>query len=283
MGKSKKVNSREVGLIIAMILGKHFLGTEDLHYGLWTEDMELKTGNFPLAQDKHSKLITDNIPDGVKRVLDVGCGAGVLAKKLIALGYHVDCVSPSPLLSEQVRKNIGPGSTIFESTFEAMDTEGLLGSYDMVLFSESFQYVNLAASFPLIMKLLKKNGHLMICDFFRKEVEGKSALGGGHRLTRFDAALSELPLKKLTDIDITKETAPNMDIVNGFLMNVGLPVRDLIDYYMVNNYPRITKLLKWKYRKKLDKLDSKYTAGERNGENFIKFKSYRLFLFQKTS
>jgi len=39
--------------------------------------------------------------------------------------------------------------------------------------------------------------------------------------------------------------------------------------------------LKWKYRKKLDKIEQVWYSGELTGENFIKFKSYRLLIYKK--
>ena len=59
-----------------------------------------------------------------------------------------------------------------------------------------------------------------------------------------------------------------------------LPIFNLIGYTMSHNYPLLSKFLRWRYRKKIDKLYRKYTAGDRSSANFMKFKVYRLYLLR---
>ena len=95
-----KVDSKEVGLVAGLNLFHFFLGSRDLHYGLWQDDLEVCIQNLPEAQKRYSDYLLGHIPEGVKRILDVGCGAGGVATELLARGYQVEGVSPSPLLSE---------------------------------------------------------------------------------------------------------------------------------------------------------------------------------------
>ena len=280
MSKPRKVDSREVGLLIGMILGKAFLDTEDLHYGYWTPDLPVTGANMAQAQENHSKFLISHIPAGTKTILDVGCGTGHLAKKLLALGYQVDGVSPSPLLTERARQNLGDAVRIFECTYEELETEK---RYDLVLFSESFQYVKTGPSLEKTLTLLRPGGHLLICDFFKTDAQGKSALGGGHRLSKFYRKIASLPLVAVTDLDITRETAPNLALVDEALTRAGIPIRDLIFYFLSHNYPHLSKLLQWQFRQKIEKLNFKYFSGQRNAANFAKFKSYRLLLYQKVA
>jgi hypothetical protein len=85
-----KVDSREVGLVAGLNLFSYFLGTRDLHYGLWQDDLEVCIQNLPAAQQRYSEFLISHIPEGVKRILDVGCGAGGLASELLARGYEVE-------------------------------------------------------------------------------------------------------------------------------------------------------------------------------------------------
>jgi len=56
---------------------------------------------------------------------------------------------------------------------------------------------------------LNPGGHMLICDVFQTEAEGKSALSGGHRLKSFNEVMdAEDSLELVTDIDITENTAP---------------------------------------------------------------------------
>lgn len=278
MKKDKKVDSKEIGLDIALILGNYLLKTEHLHYGYWTSDLTVDIFNLSKAQENYSNFIISHIPEGNQTILDVGCGTGKFALKLINMGYQVDCVSPSALLTKYARELLGNKSHIFECCYEQLQTEN---RYDVVLFSESFQYVDLEKALQNSLKFLNDGGYLLICDFFKTEAKGKSALGGGHKLIKFYDLISQYPFKPVKDIDITKETAPNLEIAKNVLTNVGLPIRNLVFHLLNNNYPLLSKFLQWKYRKKIKKIDRKYFSGTRNAENFAIFKSYRLFLYKK--
>jgi SAM-dependent methyltransferase len=277
MKKKKKIDFKEIGLDVGLILAKQFFNTEYLHYGYWTDDLKVETTNVYQAQENYAELIASHIPVTTKTILDVGCGAGKFAEKLLDLGYAVDCVSPSPNLNRHVRKLIGDRCEIFECGYEELETNK---QYDMVLFSESFQYIPVSESLSQSMRFLKKGGHILICDFFRRDVEGTSPIGGGHELKDFYNAVAEYPLENLVDLDITKETAPSIDIVDDFLHNAIHPIYDLIFYVLDNNYPKIAKLIRWKYRKKLEKANYKYLQRQHNGESFAKFKSYHLLLYK---
>ena len=133
------------------------------------------------------------------------------------------------------------------------------------------------------IKFLHNNGYLLICDFFKTGKKEESVLGGGHQLTRFYDTISQYPFNPIKDIDITNETAPNLDIVNEILTNVGLPIWNLLIHTLNNNYRLLSKFLQWKYKKKIDKINRKYFSGLRNAENFSKCKSYRLLLYQRAS
>lgn len=278
MSKKNTISSKEIGLDIGLRIGRFFLNTEDLHYGYWENGEGANIQNFVPAQEKHSDLIVDNIPEGTKRILDVGSGSGNLAQKLSLQGFQVDCVIPSSFLAEQVQKKISDTGKIHVCKFEALSTEK---KYDLILFSESFQYVKLKFSLEKVLSLLDENGYLLICDFFQKDVPGKSPLGGGHKWVTFDKMISKMPFEKLTDIDISVETAPTIDLMDQFNQEILAPLAQMSGTYLQEKYPRITKLLKWKFKKRIAKIDRIYLSGEVNGENFKKFKTYRLLLFQK--
>ena len=273
-----KYDSKVVGLDAGLLIGKFFLNTEELHYGYWPDDKTATAQNFAGAQARHSQLIIDHIPDGVKRILDVGSGSGSLAQKLINLGYKVDCVVPSEFLAEKIEDKLGKNSIVHVCKFEDMEVSQ---SYDLVLFSESFQYVRMAQSIDKIVSMLPKNGHLLICDVFHNNVTGVSPMRGGHRLDLFENQISKSSLKQITNLDITAETAPTYDFLNQLLNEVVIPISDISDNYINSNYPKLSKLLKWKYRKKLDKITQVWSSGQLTGENFIKFKSYRLLIYKK--
>ena len=275
---AKKIDSKTIGLDIGLLIGRFFMDTEDLHYGYWPDDKTATAQNFAEAQHRHSQLIIDHIPEGVRSILDVGSGSGNLAKKLLGHGYEVDCVIPSEFLADNVRKKLDDRSTVHVCGFENLETEK---TYDLILFSESFQYVKLGFSIDKIMEMLSSGEHLMICDFFQKDVPGKSPLGGGHKWIKFEEKISSVPLTKFTDLDITEETAPTNDLLDKFVTQVLGPVKSMSGEYLDSNYPKLTSFLKWKYQKRINKINRVYFTGQLTGANFIKHKTYRLLLFQK--
>ena len=273
-----KFNSKVIGLDAGLLIGKFFMDTEELHYGYWPNDKTATAQNFSEAQERHSQLIIDNIPKGVKKILDVGSGSGSLAKKIVALGYQVDCVIPSEFLADKVQQKLDGSSKIHITKFEDLD---ISNNYDLILFSESFQYVHLIKSIDKILSILDKNGYLLICDVFHKNVSGISPMRGGHRLDLFENQIEKTDLAKKADIDITLETAPTWDFLNQFLNEVAIPISDMSHSYMKYKYPKLIRFMKWKYRNRLEKIRKVWLSNELTGENFAKFKSYRLFLFKK--
>jgi len=278
MAKGKKADSKEVGLEIGLIIFKYFFHEEHLHYGYWTKDLPVDLAHLPQAQENYFSFLISQIPEGIKTILDVGCGVGKLAFKLINLGYKVDVVSPSAILTKHTRNLLKDKSQIFEGSFEEMQTEN---RYDLILFSESFQYINLEKALGNTGKFLNEGGHILISDFFKTEVAGDSPIGGGHRLTKFYDLISHHPFKKLKDLDITRETAQTLNLANDLLSNVGLPIWNLIIDYLNSKYPYLSKLLQWKYRNKIARINRIYFSGTLNAESFAKYKSYRLLLYKK--
>ncbi|MFC1781054.1 SAM-dependent methyltransferase [Planctomycetota bacterium] len=275
---TKKEVSREVGLEVGSICGKFFFKLDHLHYGYWNGNIEVNISNLHLAQDAYVEFILSHIPDGVKTILDVGCGMGQLAKILIDKGFNVDCLSPSAYLNRHVRDLLGDKTRIFECIYEELNTPN---RYDMVLFCESFQYIDVEKALTKTQKLLNDNGVMLICDVFRRDTADKGLMGGGHKLSKFFETIEQYPFELLENKDITEQTAPNMDIYNDILVNVMQPVITAGMRFSESRYPTISKILQWKFRKKIDKLDKKYFSGGRSGEDFMKYKTYRFLLYRK--
>ena len=96
----------------------------------------------------------------------------------------------------------------------------------------------------------------------------------------FGAALQASGLEVLEDKDITRETAPNLDIVDQMGRELILPSFKLIGYAFSSNHPWLAKIISWKYARKIRKMQRKYMSGERNGESYSRFKVYRLLLLR---
>lgn len=285
------MSSRELGLILAQQL----LGVEDLHYGLWDGDLDLSLGNLAIAQQRYSDLLLDTAAGLLAHqprphILDVGCGTGHLTAQMLSRGWEVTAVSPSRALAGLARQRLAAfpagQARLLEARFE--DLESLqTGRFDLVLFSESFQYIPLPALFGKLPELLSPGSCVLVSDFFKTAAHGDGqagdrSFGGGHGLAEFYDCLAQSPFELLRDDDITERVSPTIELLDDWLVNRLAPAAATLNVYFLDNYPRLTRLFKWLLRRRLGRLRYKYLAGNRSCAVFEKYKSYRLLVLRLT-
>lgn len=100
-------------------------------------------------------------------------------------------------------------------------------------------------------------------------------------MSKFLETIDQFPFENIIDQDITKETAPTIGFLDKLLTEFLIPSKDLSAKYLSSNFPMVTKLLKWKLKKRIAKINRVYMSGQITAESFIKHKSYRLLLYQK--
>ncbi len=300
--KTEKMGSKELGLV----LGQQLLGVDDLHYGLWEDDLTLSLSNLAEAQQRYTDMIVTALPSvegGNTRVIDIGCGTGHILAQLINRGFLADGLVPAPKLAEQVRTRLGKcfapsgklagdkkAGRLFEATFEQFPMDEHSGYYDAALFSESYQYIPMSASFPILAHIVKPGGLVVICDFFKTEHDGDGqpgdkSFGGGHRMDQFYAELGKHPFTLLRDEDITKQVSPNIKLVDETLTQKLIPAGQTINRYLTDNYPKTYGLIKKLFNlflgKKLRKQKYKYFSGHRTQAVFERYKTYRLIILKR--
>jgi SAM-dependent methyltransferase len=275
--RAPALTSPEFGLAMGYVIGRHFMGMEDLHYGYWPDGLAVEIPNLARAQAEYTEFLIGHIPEGVRSILDVGCGAGNTARKLIERGYRVDCVSPNPFLTRVARQALDGRAAVFEGKFEDL---AATQRYDLLLFSESFLFVKPERALPQAERLLNPGGYLLMTDIFKAPAEGKSPIGGGHHLAAFRDLMAGSRFDLLRDVDMTARIAPTFDLLDRTYRDAFRPAYDLLAARLWAGHPWLVRLARWVWKKRLTRLEEKHFGGRRNGENFARYKSYRLFLFQ---
>jgi SAM-dependent methyltransferase len=290
MPDKKKMTSRELGLVLAQQL----LDVEDLHYGLWDPDLELSPGNLALAQQRYTDMLLELIDSLLSdrpapRILDVGCGTGHLLQQLLERGYRVDAVDPSAHLNKLVHDRLAAlphnATTLYATGFESLPSRQCQHQYDLLLFSESFQYIPLSEIFGKAPELLRSGGRLVICDFFKTDAhrdggDGDCSFSGGHLLAEFYRCVAQSPFRIRHDEDLTARVSPNIALLDEWLMQRLVPALASVDEYLLGTWPRLTRMLKWLGRHKLARARYKYLSGNRSQVVFEKYKSYRLLVLE---
>src|SRR5919106_1812942 len=200
--RAPALKSPEFGLALGYVVGRHFFGMQDLHYGYWPDGLPVEVQHLATAQAAYTDFLTSHVPDGVKTILDVGCGAGNTARKLVDRGYRVDCVSPNPFLTQAARQTLGDrwgrgGATVFEGKFEDLATDR---RYDLLLFSESFLFIKPDRALPQAERLLVPGGYLLMTDIFKAPADGTSPIGGGHPTPAFRGSTAPPRFEQLVDV-----------------------------------------------------------------------------------
>jgi SAM-dependent methyltransferase len=123
---------------------------------------------------RHHPFILDAIPEGATSALDIGCGDGLLARKLATRIDRVVGVDVSPAMIELARARTfgadGPTGPTFPTnpTFlqaSFLDqTDGLLaaGMYDLVTAVSVIHHVDFAPAISAVRRLLAPGGRLVV-------------------------------------------------------------------------------------------------------------------------
>jgi len=275
--RAPALKSPEFGLALGLVVGRFALGMEDLHYGYWTEDLPLTAQNLPRAQARYTEELIRDIPEGVKSILDVGCGAGNTARKLLDLGYEVVCLSPNAWLNDVAQQAVGDRARVYLSKFEDFELDR---KFDLILFSESFLFMKADQALAKAEAMLNPGGYILISDIFKVPSDVKSPIGGGQDIRRYRALLEASRFELLRDTDITAEIAPTFDLLSRAYQEAIGPAYALILAKIEAANPFLMKLVRWKWRKKIQRYEEKHFSGKRDGAHFRRHKSYRRMLYR---
>lgn len=248
------------------------LGFGYLHYGLWEGD-PLTLEGLKAAQERYAELLCSMIPQGVKSVLDVGCGTGGNALKLKERGYEVEGLSPDPY---QQRKFTERTALPFHlARFQDFVPPR---RYDLIFMSESCQYVPLSHLFPAIARAAAAAGHALISDNFPLAKAGSRMTLSGHTLDAFLAEAKKHGFEPTRDEDITDRVTPTLDLAREWVERYAIPVAQLAAETLQEKRPWCYRVGRFLLRKRIAKLDEQRVLLD--SAEFRRLKCYWVFLFR---
>jgi SAM-dependent methyltransferase len=280
-----KTDTRSIGLDVGLAFSKFLTGKENLHYGLWSPELEVCAANVGRAQEAYTEKLFRLLPEGPLRILDIGGGAGETAKKLLSLGHSVDIVIPSPFLADRCRAN-APGAKVHECMFEDFETAG---KFDLCLFSESFQYIPMDVSLAKCLSLLDTGGQIIVSDCFRTpefftEDTDAARVGGGHGVEDFRTMLADGRFDVISNEDITEAVAPTVEVEQDLFNVIGYGVRR-VDEGLKESHPVIRGILAGLGRLALNKrrrerVETRLHGRTRSAEAFCRYNRYLMVRLQ---
>lgn len=279
-----KMTEHELGLA----LSQQLLGIQDLHYGLWDDELELNFANLTVAQRRFANLIASELPDPAvneTHILDVGCGTGHILSLLTQQEYQVDAVSPSHFLIELVKQRLAelPDSTskVFESKFEDFPEQIYQQYYDVILFNESLNHIPLPRAFTKVQKLLKPGGLTIICDTFLPDsLQAKANKTIKHTLPDLHQYIDQSPFSLLRDDDITEYVAPTIELMDEFLKTKLKPASETLGQYLQTNNPVLSKIGAFLLKRKFSQLNEQYFSQYNKKALLSGAASYRFIVLQ---
>jgi MPBQ/MSBQ methyltransferase len=268
---AERRSPRRVKVSTALRFYHEVVGLDHLHYGLWNGE-PLTLDGLKVAQDRFTRHLLSWIPEGVRSVLDVGCGIGSTALMLKQSGYEVEGLSPDPYHQAVFSRRVG--TPFHLSRFQEFRPPR---RYDLVLMSESAQYIWLDRLFPAVGESAP-GGHLLVADYFT--VNGaKGALGrSGHALDRFLAEARTAGLDLVRREDVTERVAPTLELARSWIERYLDPCLALVADHLERKTPRLVRFGRWLLRSRIEKAADLRTLIDRDA--FLHDKQYLVLLFR---
>ena len=257
-------------------------GTDYLHWGYWEGGEELDLKNFQKAQERYIDHLIELIPEGVKTILDVGCGVGGNAKKLKEKGYEVVGLSPDPYQQKLFKERTGGGIPFVLSTFEDYKPDR---KFDMVFMSESVQYIPFDKAFAKAKEVLKDGGYILSSDYYR--LENSKGLKEKHLpsfyLKDYIEKAEKYGFKKLKEEDISEKVFPTLHYGNMVFGSYIKPTLKAILLAIEVHIPFAYRLLGWFMQRKVkgERIEDviKNNVIPLKPEVFREYMKYVVFLF----
>ncbi len=268
-GASKR---RRVQVNLPLRFCHEVLGLDHLHYGLWDGEAPGIEG-LKAAQKRYTERLVEWIPPNVESILDVGSGTGATGRVLRDRGYEVDGLSPDPyqkrLFEQRVERPFHLGR--FQEFVPARP-------YDLVLMSESSQYIWLDSLFPAVCRAAPA-GHLLVADYFLAEKGPGTAAKSGHPLDAYLEKATAAGLELVRQEDVTEQAIPTLELATSWVESYVDPSLSMFGDHLAVRYPRLFRLARRLFGSRIENHLANGRA-EVSSAAFRRLKRYQFLLFR---
>ncbi len=275
----RKKNKKNYFNDVALRLGHKLFGLEYLHYGYFELGDEVSMQFLPQAQEKYVDRVLSFIPEDVHTVFDVGCGVGGVAQRLLGRSKSVVCLDPDPFMVEKTKQRTNDLVTAYNDFYENIENHEK-DSVDLLLMSESCQYIDPERGWFLHHKHVRPGGYVLIADFFKlKKIDKPYLSKSGHDFHAFVEIAQKYGFSLLKKEDITQQVAPTMDLYQSLIFEKIFPILEALFDAFQRRFPKVYSLLRFFLKKKVLFLQEKYS--HQGAREFSEYKGYYVLLFQK--
>jgi MPBQ/MSBQ methyltransferase len=262
----------------------YYLGLTEspyLHYGYWetlpVPADELTIPRLRIAQQAYTVKLLDFIPKGTQTILDVGCGIGGNAAYLLDRNFAVEGLAPDPFQRERFLKCTADRTIFHLTTFENFRSTKF---YDLILFSESSQYMSAVDIANGAAKILNSGGYVLLADMLRSDANYKEGMFSNcHVVTELHAALKQAGFTLVKSEDISAHILPTIDLYVDTFRRYGLNTMIYVADLIAIAVPPVHKLLRWIFRRWFKKL---VVEGLASSQLFEQHLCYEIQLWQLT-
>lgn len=251
---------------------------EHLHWAYFPQKKflgdQLTFSELKQAQLEYTKHLFSFIPSNVRSILDVGAGLGKTASLLTEKGYRVHCLSNDRYQQTVINQKY-PAIPFTKSRFEESNPGE---KFDLVLMSESVQYLDWPKALAKLDEILIPEGYLLMADYFRKT---ETSFYKTCKIKEpFIQATSE-KFSLVKEENITDYVLPTLDLAISCYKEYVLPAVNIFSDLLQEKTPGAIKFLsRLFFGKKLEKI--RYYLWEHTPDKFdrAKFEHEMVYMIQ---
>jgi trans-aconitate methyltransferase len=192
---------------------------------------------------RYHRLLLREVPGGAQRVLDVGCGAGTLARALAARVPHVDGVDRSPEMIDAAGRSAPPNLSLHLG--DALTVAFPEGGYDAVVSSAVLHHLPLEQALPRMASWLRPGGVLVAVALPRVELPRELPVELAASATHHALGLAFAALRRLTGADLLRHEPTHEDMPVAEAVLTSRQVRAQAARLLPG--VRVRRLLLWRY------------------------------------